>query len=290
MIDVSVTEVNTIESKYPKIFQSPILSGSYECCMKRGLDVYSGGADYNNSSISLFGIATFTDELLAIKRAVYIDKSVSLSELREILANNWQGNEALRNEIRGYEEKYGNGNPTADAFARDIIKFLSDNLNGRPNGRGGVYRLGLFSIDWIFSYGKALGASADGRYAGEPISKNLCASVGMDKKGVTGLIRSVLAQDHTLAPNGAVLDISLHPTSVSGEEGLEIMYSLLKLYFMGGGYAIQMNIVSRETLEAAQKEPEKYKNLQVRLCGWNVYFTDLEREVQNQLIESMVNQ
>lgn len=289
-IDVSVNEINTIESKYPKIFQSPILSGTFVSCMERGIDIYSGGAVYNSSSISCFGLATLVDSILATKKIVYTDKKVTLCELAEILKNNWQSEEKLRLEIKNNGEKYGNGNADADNLSADIVRFLSDNLNGRPNGRGGVYRLGLFSIDWIFKYGAVLGASADGRLAGEPISKNLCASVGMDKKGVTGLIRSVLKQDHTLAPNGAVLDIALHPTSVSGDEGLEIMKSLLNVYLSGGGFALQMNVVGRETLEKAQKEPEKYKNLQVRLCGWNVYFTELEREVQNQIIESMVNQ
>jgi len=290
LIDVSVEEINTIEAKYPKIFQSPVLSGSYECCMERGLDIYSGGAVYNNSSISCFGLATLVDGLLAVKKIVYTDKKLTLSELAETLRNNWQGAENIRLEVKNSDLKYGNGNAEADELSADIVRFLSDNLNGRANGRGGVYRLGLFSIDWIFKYGAALGASADGRLAGEPISKNLSACVGMDKKGITGLIRSVLKQDHTLAPNGAVLDIALHPTSVSGDEGLDIMKSLLSLYFGGGGFALQMNVVGRETLEKAQKEPEKYKNLQIRLCGWNVYFTELEREVQNQIIESMVNQ
>lgn len=289
-IDVSVEEINTIEEKYPKIFQSPILSGSYECCMERGLDIYSGGAIYNNSSISCFGLATLVDGLLAVNKIVYTDKKLTLEELADVLENNWQDREDVRLEIKRSDLKYGNGNKEADELAADIVRFLSDNINGRANGRGGVYRLGLFSIDWIFKYGAAIGASPDGRLAGEPVSKNLSASVGMDKKGVTGLIRSVSKQDHTLAPNGAVLDISLHPTSVSGDEGLEIMKSLLSIYFGGGGFALQMNVVGRETLVAAQKEPEKYKNLQVRLCGWNVYFTELEREVQNQLIESMVNQ
>lgn len=289
-IDVSVEEINTIESKYPKIFQSPILSGTYECCMERGLDIYSGGAVYNSSSISCFGLATLVDSLIATKKLVYTDKRLSLNELAEVLKNNWQGRENLRLEAKNSVSKYGCGDPDADALSADIVRFLSENLNGRANGRGGVYRLGLFSIDWIFKYGAALGASADGRLAGEPVSKNLSASVGMDKKGITGLIRSVLKQDHTLAPNGAVLDLALHPTSVSGNEGLEIMKSLLSLYLVGGGYALQMNVVGKETLEAAQKEPEKYKNLQIRLCGWNVYFTELEREVQNQIIESMVNQ
>lgn len=289
-IDVSVEEINTIEAKYPKIFQSPTLSGTYDSCMERGLDIYSGGAVYNSSSISCFGLATVVDGLLAVKKIVYTDKKLTLLELAEVLKSNWHGSEDIRFEVRNSAEKYGTGNPEADALAADIIRFLSDSLNGRENGRGGVYRLGLFSIDWIFKYGAALGASADGRLAGEPVSKNLSASVGMDKKGITGLMRSVLAQDHTLVPNGAVLDIALHPTSVSGDEGLDIMKSLLSVYLSGGGFALQINVVGRETLEAAQREPDKYRNLQIRLCGWNVYFTELEREVQNQLIESMVNQ
>ena len=289
-IDVSVEEINTIETKYPKVFQSPTLSATFVSCMERGLDIYSGSAVYNSSSLCCFGLATLVDELLAIKKVVFTDKKLTLAEFAELLKNNWQGAEDLRLAIKNSSEKYGNCNADADELAADIVRFLSDNVNGRANGRGGVYRLGLFSIDWIFKYGAVLGASADGRLAGEPISKNLSASVGMDRKGVTGLMRSVLKQDHTLAPNGAVLDIALHPTSVAGDEGLEVMKSLLSVYFAGGGYALQMNVVGRETLESAQREPEKYKNLQVRLCGWNVYFTELDVEVQNQLIESMVNQ
>ena len=111
----------------------------------------------------------------------------------------------------------------------------------------------------------------------------------MDKNGVTGVVRSVMAQDHTLIPNGAVLDVALHPTTVKGDGGIDVMYGVLSTYLNGGGSAIQMNVLSPDTLRAAQREPEKYRNLQVRLCGWNVYFTDLDEAAQNNLIDSMEN-
>lgn len=287
-IDVAISEINGIEKKYPSIIQAPVLSGSYESCMARGVDIYAGGAVYNNSSICVFGIATFVDSLIAIKHAVYGEGAVTLDELREILENNWRGGERLRLKMKKYS-KYGCGISEADELAKTTLEILAACTNNRKNGRGGVYRLGIFSIDWIFEFGRKLGASADGRYRGEPISKNLSSSVGMDKNGVTGSIRSTLLLDHSLIPDGTVLDISLHPTTVSGEEGIEVIKSLIKTYLLGGGFAIQMNIVSPDTLRAAQMAPDKYKNLQVRLCGWNVYFTDLAQEVQNNLIEGMVN-
>ncbi|MBQ3015557.1 MAG: hypothetical protein IJD79_02120 [Clostridia bacterium] len=289
MAEVAITEINTIEKKYPRFMCAPSMSGTYRDAMERGVDVYSGGAKYNNSSICAYGVATFVDSMLAVRRAVYEEKLISLTSFADVLASNWQGESALRQKILRFPEKYGRGNIEADKYAKDLVDYLSETINGRENGRGGVYRLGLFSIDWIFKSSKTLDATPDGRLFGEPVSKNLCSVPGMDKNGVTGLMRSAMAEDHTKIPNGAVLDVALHPTSVSGDEGLSVMHSLLNTYFMGGGFAIQFNVVSPETLIAAQNDPEKYKNLQVRLCGWNVYFCDLEREVQDNLIAGMKN-
>jgi len=285
--DAAMAEVNAIEAHYPKIIQSPILSATYRCCMEQGKDAYAGGAKYANSSLCIFGIATIVDSLIAIKKAVFEEKRISLSDLVQLLKNNWQGGEALRKHIRDSYPKYGTNDPEADALATDLVAFMAGCLNNKPNGRGGVFRMGMFSIDWILYYGSLLGASADGRLAGEPISKNLCASVGMDKKGITGLIHSASKFDFTQVPNGAVLDLHLHPSAVKGEEGIEVMTALLKTYLSHGGFAAHFNIVDPETLRKAQKEPEKYRNLQVRLCGWNVYFTDLNTQMQDNLIRTM---
>jgi formate C-acetyltransferase len=257
--------------------------------MDSATDIYAGGAKYNSSSVNAYGIASYVDSMLAVKRAVYDEKMIDFNTLIGILDKNWEGEGVLRKKIQRFPEKYGNGNPDADELARKTVELLSDLINGRENGRGGVFRLGLFSIDWIFEAGKRIGAAPDGRLAGEPVSKNLSTVIGMDKNGITAHVRSALAIDHTTCPNGNVLDLTLHPTTVSGEAGLSVMESILSLYLDRGGFALQFNVVSPDMLRAAQSEPEKYKNLQVRLCGWNVYFTDLEREVQNNLIESMVN-
>lgn len=289
LIDVCCTEISTIEHKYPSFMQAPALSGSCSFCMKNAKDVYAGGAKYNSSSVNVYGIASYVDSMLAVKRAVFDDKMIDFNTLIDVLDKNWAGAGVLRKKIQRFPEKYGNANKAADELTRKTVDFLSERINGRENGRGGIFRLGLFSIDWIFEAGKRIKATPDGRLLGEPVSKNLSTVTGMDKNGITALVRSALALDHAKSPNGNVLDLALHPTTVSGDEGLDIMESILGLYLGEGGFALQFNVVSPDMLRDAQINPEKYKNLQVRLCGWNVYFTDLEREVQNNLIEGMAN-
>ncbi len=285
--EIAISEINNVEKQYSNIIQAPILSATYESCMESGKDAYSGGAKYNNSSICIYGLGTVTDELVAIKKGVFEDEIITLSKLKAVLKNNWSSAENIRKIMADKYPKYGNNDNEADSLACDLTEYMSKCINQKQNGRYGVYRMGMFSIDWIIEAGKNLSASADGRFAGEPVSKNLSASVGMDKKGVTGAINSATRFDFTNAPNGAVLDLHFHPTAVSCDEGIEIMISVLKTYLNKGGFAVHFNVVNPDTLKAAQKNPEKYKNLQVRLCGWNVYFTDLDIEMQNNLIKSL---
>ena len=144
--------------------------------------------------------------------------------------------------------------------------------------------MGTFSIDNCFWLGKGTAASADGRRCGEPISKNSCASIGRDKAGVTALISSVAKAEPALAPNGGVLDIVLHPSAVAGDDGLNAFAALIRTYFGLGGFAAHFNVFSADELKKAQKTPEKYSTLQVRVCGWNAYFVDLPREQQDAFI------
>ena len=283
----AIAEISRIERKYPEFLQAPVISATFQSCMEKGQDAYKGGAKYNNSSICIFGTATFADSLIAIKKLVFEEKRLKLSDFVKILKNNWEGCEDLRQYVKKTYPKYGNGNNDVDFLAKDIVSFMAECINGKENGRGGVFRMGLFSIDWILHYGKLLGASADGRKKGEAISKNLSPSVGMDKSGITAIINSATSFDHSLAPNGLVLDLTVHPTAASGDEGLTVMSGLLKTYFKKGGFAVHFNVLSADILKEAKKNPEKYKNLQVRLCGWNVYFADLDGEMQDILIESM---
>ncbi len=285
MTERSIDYVRSIEKHYAEINPDPILSSQYDDSVERGIDVYEGGARYNNSSYYAFSIGSFADMVTAVKKVVFDEKLCTFERLGEILRNNWQGEESLRNKVLTMKEKYGVGNPEADKIASEFSAFFASLVNNQPNCRGGVFKASNFTIHDCFTVGKRTMATPDGRLHGEPLSKNLGATSGMDRNGVTALIKSATEIDLSLFPNGSVLDIVVHPSAVSGEDGLGAFASLLDIYFMRGGMAMHGNVFSAEILKDAQKNPEKYKNLQVRVCGWNNYFLNLPKEQQDAFIK-----
>lgn len=289
MADKAMTYICEIERYYGEIFPDPILSSMYDESIRRGVDVFRGGAKYNNSSFYFYCIATLVDSVMAVKRLVFDEKRLSFDEFCDILKNNWAGNEKLRAIAKGIPEKYGNNNPKADEFARDITDFCAEISNNRLNGRGGVFKAACFSIDRYFTLGEKTMATPDGRLAGEPLSKNLCATTAMDKNGITALINSVTQIDHSKFPNGSVLDVVLHPSAVKGDSGLEAFYGILVTYMKKGGFAMHGNVFDAQHLKEAQKYPEKYKTLQVRVCGWNAYFVNLTKAEQDAFIKQAEN-
>lgn len=281
--------IRKIEGYYKEINPDPIMSAMYDHSVETGVDVYEAGAKYNNSSLYFYSIASLVDSMAAVKRLVFDDKRLSFEELCQILKSNWKDQEKLRLIARRIPEKYGNNNQLADELAKDISDFVAElNLN-QPNGRGGVFKPALFSIDYCFYTGKNTMATPDGRLAGEPLSKNLCASTAMDRNGITALINSVTKIDLSKFPTGSVLDIVLHPSAVSGEDGLQAFYGILKTYFSKGGFALHGNVFDASTLKKAQENPEQYANLQVRVCGWNAYFVNLSKEEQDAFIAQAEN-
>lgn len=289
MSETSMDYISTIEKYYSEIFPDPLMSSLLEECVDSGKDAYSGSVRYNNSSFYLWFIATITDSIAAVKKLVFEDKECTFDELYEALKNNWKGCEKLRIKALRLKEKYGNNNTYADEIMTDISDFFSGIVNGRKNGRGGVFKASCFSIDNYVKYGKFTMATPDGRCAGDVLSKNLCPTTGMDKNGITALIESVTKIDFTRYPNGSVLDIILHPSAVSGDDGLDAFYGILKTFFAKGGIALHGNVFNAETLKKAQENPEKYKNLQVRVCGWNVYFVNLSKAEQDDFIRKCEN-
>ena len=284
LTEEATSYIKKIEEHYGEINPDPLLSCQYENSVAVGVDLYEGGAKYNSSSFYFYFIASAIDSLCAIKKLVYDEQVCTLTQMSDILKNNWVGHEKLRARALRLEEKYGNNDPVADALTREISSFCADLVNNKPNARGGVFKAAMFSIDFGFPYGKQTMATPDGRRLGDPLSKNLCASYGMDRCGITALINSVCQIDHASLPTGSVLDIVVHPSSVMGEDGLDAFYGILMTYFKKGGFAMHGNVFSAEKLRAAQQNPEKYKNLQVRVCGWNVYFVNLSKEEQNAFI------
>ncbi len=273
------------ERNYSKIHSSQAFSSTYPSSLENGGDIYCDyAAKYNNSSVNAIGLATAVDSLAAIRKLVYEDKKVTLAKLCEILKNDWKDNEVLRLTVKNKYAKYGMGDKETDSLAADIIHRLYGMIAGKPNVKGGVYRLGTFSIDWRIKYGKGCGASADGRLARAPISQNTGASVGGDRNGVTAHIHSVTEIDMLETVNGSVLDVDLHSSAVKGDDGLCALLGTLKTYFDRGGFAVHYNVLDTNTLRDAVDHPEKYPNLQVRLCGWNALFTTLATDVQKEFI------
>ena len=283
-IERAMSIINKYETYYPLLNPSPLFSGSMEECVVNGIDVYSGGAKYNNTSISVFGIATMVDSLIVLKKTVFEEHRLTLKEFCEVLESNWQGTPELYLRCKNKYPKYGNGNAEVDELTSEFIEYVSNLINGKKNGRGGVYRCGFFSINWNYGFGAETAATPDGRKHGDPISKNLSCVVGQDKNGVTGVIRSVGKINFVAIPDGAVLDVVLHKSAIKGEEGISALFGLLKTYFLSGGMAIQFNILDPEILRKAQDTPEAYSTLQIRLCGWNVYFVNLSKEEQDEFI------
>ena len=169
-------------------------------------------------------------------------------------------------------------------MAADVLAFVAEKINGRKNAKGGQYRLGSFSINWRHMFGKETAATPDGRRRGETISQNSTASFGADKKGVTAQILSATVQDHTLTPNGSVLDLDFHSSAVKGEDGLAAMVATLKTYMKRGGFAAHYNVLNSDVLRRAVENPDDYPNLQVRLCGWNALFNNLKQVEKEEFI------
>lgn len=273
------------ESYLAHLHAAPILSATYKSALEKGADLYCGyGAKYNNSSLNAIGLGTVVDSLAAIRRLVYEDGTLTLSELTELLRNDWKDNEVLRLRAKNKLPKYGVGDAEVDALARDTVAFLAKTVSGKPNTKGGVWRLGTFSINWRWEFGRKTAASADGRHAGDPLSQNTGATFGADREGATAHLLSAAAIDMSDTPNGSIIDIDLHESAVRGENGLRALTTSLLTYLDLGGFAVHYNVLDTETLKRARLSPADYPDLQVRLCGWNVLFSSLSDKEKDEFI------
>ena len=289
LIEMTVGVSDSYEKYLGTINPSNMYSATVERSLERGRDAYQSGVKFNNSAILNCGFASLVDSVMTVKEFVYDKKEVSLAELKNALDNNWKGYEPLHTKIRKSCHKYGNSDTTADVYSQAMAAYFAMKVNNRPNARGGVYKAIMHSAMQFIEQGKLTSATPDGRYGGDEISKNASPSVGMDKNGVTALINSALCVKPYIYPESFCLDVMLHPTAVEGDGGLGIMKALLFAYMNGGGMSIQFNVFSTDTLKDAQKNPQKYQNLQVRVCGWNVLWNNLSEKEQNSYIARAEN-
>ena len=291
LCDCAIKETDCRQRIDGKLHGAPVFSATYTSALENGGDIYCAHtAKYDNSSVNALGLATATDSLYAIKKLVFEDGTVTMDKLIDILRTDWEGAELLRLRIKNKLLKYGMDNDEVDSIAKDIVDVLASRISGKPNAKGGVYRLGLFSIDWRIPFGEKTGASADGRHAREPLSQNTGATFGADRDGATAHLMSVAKLDSLHTPNGAIVDIDLHRSATVGKNGLDSLVSTLKTYFDKGGFAVHYNVLDTEVLKDAKAHPERYPNLQVRLCGWNVLFSSLRDKEKDEFIARSMRQ
>ncbi len=272
------------EPYFAYINPSSMYSATVKSSLENAKDGYCGGVKYNNSSMLISGLATAVDGLFALRYLVFEKKLVTLPALLQILQNNWQDAEELRTLARKCPYKYGTGEPEVDALYAEIASHFAARVNGRPNGRGGVFKASLSSAREFIWQGERTIATPDGRYSGAETAKNATPTPGMDTNGITALIRSATAFPHDLFPETCVLDAMLPPSAVAGESGLDTFKALLDAYATRGGMVIQFNIVDAKTLRDAQKTPERYRNLQVRVAGWNALWNNISKKEQDAYI------
>ena len=282
-IRIKVTGNQIIEQLYAAEMPALFLSVLIDDCIKNGKDYNAGGARYNTSYIQCVGIGTITDSLSAIKKHVYDDKSVALTDLLESLSQNFEGNADLSSTISESTLRYGNDDDFADALMQQVFNSLIDAIEGRPNSRGGHYHVDMLPTTCHIYFGSVLGASADGRKAGTPVSEGISPVQGADRKGPSAVIKSAAKMDH-LRTGGTLLNMKFLPDIVKDEDGIAKMSQLIRTYFRLDGHHVQFNVVDTATLRDAQEHPESHRDLIVRVAGYSDYFCDLARELQDEII------
>ena len=261
-----------------------------EHALKTRKDGFMNGCPRGNSSAILaVGPGTAVDALLAIKEIVYERKEMTLAELGKVMAANWEGHEPLRLRMLRSRRKWGNNDPEANALGAELIDCFAAQLNGKPNSRGGIFLASGHCARQFIDLGRKTGATPDGRRKGEEMSKNLSPTMGVDTEGATALIATLASSNSTKLPGDYPLDVMLHPSVCAGKKGLEVMKALVQQFHANGGSVIQFTVFSAEELRDAQAHPEKYENLQVRVCGWNVRWNDLSKTEQDTYIRRAEN-
>lgn len=272
-----------IEELYSRNMPAPFLSCLIDDCIERGLDYHSGGARYNSAYIQGVGLGTITDSLSSLKTHVFDNGTLSMDEMLRVLSNDFAGSERIRQLCLNVTPRYGNDDDRADSLMNDVFLAFFNAVDGKPNTRGGEYRINLLPTTCHVYFGSVTGATPDGRHAGKPLSEGISPVQGADRKGPTAVLCSSAKMDHSLT-GGTLLNQRFTPEILSTARGMSKLVHLIRAYFRMGGHHIQFNVVDSETLRRAVADPMQYRDLIVRVAGYSDYFCDLSPSLQSEII------
>ena len=284
LLDIKIAGSALIEQLYAKYMPVPFLSIITNDCISKGKDYNAGGARYNTSYIQGVGIGTITDCLAAIKTHVYEQRTFDMPRLMSALKTDFAEDDWLLHMVRHQAPKYGNDDDRADDLLKRVFSSYYRMVTGRSNARGGHYRVNMLPTTCHVYFGEVIGATANGRHAHKPLSEGISPSQGADVLGPTAVLRSATKLDH-LSTGGTLLNQKFSPDVLKGDVGLNVMADLIRSYFDMDGHHIQFNVVDRQTLLDAQKNPEQYRNLIVRVAGYSDYFYNLSKALQDEIIQ-----
>ena len=288
-VNLKLSVNNYIERMFSLYAPATFLSLYIDDCIEKGKDYYSGGARYNTTYIQCTGLGTITDCFTTLKKHVFEDQRYTMDEILEACATNWGQSEKMRLYIRNHTPFFGNDDEYADAIAVRVYDDLVSAIEGRPNTRGGKTQLNMLSTTCHNYFGSVCGATPNGRLAHFAISDGTSPAHGSDTHGPTAVIKSLGKLDQTKS-GGTLLNVRFVPALLKREEDQKKLASLIRTYFKFGGHHIQFNIVDTSTLHDAQKHPEEYRDLLVRVAGYSDYFNDMTEQLQNEIIARTENE
>lgn len=287
-VNLKLAVNNYIERMFSLYAPATFLSLYIDDCIDKGKDYYSGGARYNTTYIQCTGLGTITDCFTTLKKHVFEDHRYTMDQLLKACEKNWEGEEVLRQYIRNHTPFFGNDDEYADSIAVRVYEDLVKAIEGRPNTRGGKTHLNMLSTTCHNYFGSVCGASVNGRFARFAISDGTSPAHGSDSHGPTAVIKSLGKLDQTKS-GGTLLNVRFTPQLFKRDEDIKKCASMIRTYFKFGGHHIQFNIVDTQTLLDAQKHPDQYKDLLVRVAGYSDYFNDMTEQLQNEIIARTEN-
>jgi formate C-acetyltransferase len=288
-VDIKIKGNNIISRLYARYMPVPFLSLLIDDCIENGKDYNAGGAKYNTNYIQGVGLGSLTDSLTSLKYHVFDRGDISMKEMMRALAVNFEGCEELRDNLVNHTPKYGNDDDYADNIAGKVFNMFHEAVDGRPSSKGGVHRINMLPTTCHVYFGSVIGALPDGRKAHLPLSEGISPVQGADRNGPTSVIKSAAKIDH-FKTGGTLLNQKFTPQLLEDEAGMTKLLHLVRSYFKLDGHHMQFNVIDAGILRKAQKDPEQYRSLIVRVAGYSDYFVDLGVELQNEIIHRTEHQ